>query len=75
MMLSVGDYNVFTSRRISVALARWLGFCQFLRSLQKVRQWSWEVYWLVGGFVSWIAALWAFALIQTKDVVDVLRAC
>lgn len=28
----------------------------------RVRQWSWETYWLVGGFFSWILAPWLVAL-------------
>ena len=38
-----------------------------------VRKWSWETYWLVGGFFSWIICPWVFALIMTNDVFGVLR--
>jgi L-rhamnose-H+ transport protein len=38
-----------------------------------VRKWSWEVYWLVGGFFSWIIAPWLLASIMTNDVIGVLK--
>ncbi len=38
-----------------------------------VKKWSWETYWLVGGFFSWIICPWALALLLTKDVLGVLR--
>ncbi len=37
-----------------------------------VKKWSWETYWLVGGFFSWIICPWVLALIGTKDVIGVL---
>ena len=37
-----------------------------------VRKWSWEVYWLAGGFFSWIIAPWIAALILTKNLFPVL---
>ena len=39
---------------------------------KQVRKWSWEVYWLVGGFFSWIIMPWLLALLLTKDCVGVL---
>jgi len=38
-----------------------------------VRKWSWEVYWLVGGFFSWIIAPWVMASLLTNDLLGVLR--
>jgi L-rhamnose-H+ transport protein len=38
-----------------------------------VRQWSWETYWLVGGFFSWIIAPWLLALLLTRDLIKVLH--
>ena len=38
-----------------------------------VKKWSWETYWLVGGFFSWIICPWVFALTMTNDVFGVLR--
>ena len=37
-----------------------------------VKNWSWEVFWLAGGFFSWIIAPWVAALILTKDLFPVL---
>lgn len=37
-----------------------------------VRYWSWETYWLAGGFFSWIIAPWALALIMTEDFPAIL---
>lgn len=39
-----------------------------------VRKWSWEVYWLCGGFMSWIIAPWVLAFILTKSVVPTIAA-
>jgi L-rhamnose-H+ transport protein len=39
-----------------------------------VKKWSWEVYWLVGGFFSWIIAPWILAFINTNDLVEVIRS-
>ena len=33
-----------------------------------VRKWSWETYWLTGGFFSWIIAPWVLGLIMTRDL-------
>ncbi len=38
-----------------------------------VKKWSWETYWLVGGFFSWIICPWAVALLLCSDVLGVLR--
>jgi len=38
-----------------------------------VKKWSWEVYWMVGGFFSWIICPWVLALLLTNDVVGVLK--
>jgi L-rhamnose-H+ transport protein len=38
-----------------------------------VRKWSWEVYWLVGGFCSWIICPWLLASLMTNDLLGVLR--
>ncbi len=37
-----------------------------------VRHWSWETYWLVGGFFSWIIAPWTLAFILVPDLGGVL---
>jgi L-rhamnose-H+ transport protein len=37
-----------------------------------VKRWSWETYWLVGGFFSWIIAPWILGLFLTRDLFQVL---
>ncbi len=37
-----------------------------------VRHWSWETYWLVGGFFSWIIVPWTMALIIVPDLGAIL---
>jgi len=37
-----------------------------------VRHWSWETYWLVGGFFSWIIVPWTMALILVPDLGAIL---
>ncbi|NLE36918.1 MAG: L-rhamnose/proton symporter RhaT [Pirellulaceae bacterium] len=39
----------------------------------RVKNWSWETYWLVGGVFSWIVAPWVLALIITPDLFGVLH--
>ena len=53
----------------------WLGGLasgSFYVPYKGVKKWSWETYWLVGGFFSWIICPWTFALCMTNDVVGVL---
>ncbi len=53
----------------------WLGglaAASFYVPYRGVKRWSWETYWLVGGFFSWIVAPWAFGLGMTHDLVGVL---
>jgi L-rhamnose-H+ transport protein len=38
-----------------------------------VKSWSWETYWLVGGFFSWIIAPWLLALLMTRSVAQVIQ--
>jgi L-rhamnose-H+ transport protein len=38
-----------------------------------VKKWSWETYWLVGGFFSWIICPWLFAYFMTDDLISVLK--
>jgi len=55
----------------------WLGGLasgSFYVPFRGVRRWSWETYWLVGGFFSWIIAPWVLALLLTKDVPGVLSS-
>jgi glucose uptake protein GlcU len=54
----------------------WLGgFASgsFYVPFRGVKRWSWETAWLVAGVFSWILAPWFFALLNTTDVVTVLK--
>jgi L-rhamnose-H+ transport protein len=54
----------------------WLGGLasgSFYVPYKGVRKWAWEVYWLVGGFFSWIIAPWILASLLTNDLFGVLR--
>jgi L-rhamnose-H+ transport protein len=57
-------------------LLHWLGglaSASFYVPYRKVRGWSWETYWLVGGVMSWIIAPWVLAGLLTNDLLAVLR--
>ena len=54
----------------------WLGGLasgSFYVPYRGVKKWSWETYWLVGGFFSWIICPWAFAYFMTNDLFGVLH--
>jgi len=54
----------------------WLGGLasgSFYVPFRGVKRWSWETYWLVGGFFSWIIAPWALGLYMTSDLPGVLH--
>ena len=54
----------------------WLGGLasgSFYVPFRKVKRWSWETYWLVGGFFSWIIAPWLLGSLMTSDLLGVLR--
>src|SRR5215510_11432024 len=56
-------------------LLHWLGGLaagSFYVPYRRVKGWAWEVYWLTGGFFSWILAPWIIALFLTKDLLGVL---
>jgi L-rhamnose-H+ transport protein len=50
-----------------------LAAASFYIPYKRVRGWSWETYWLAGGFFSWIIAPWMIALIFVPDTVTILR--
>jgi hypothetical protein len=53
----------------------WLGGLasgSFYVPYKGVKKWSWETYWLVGGFFSWIICPWFFAYFMTSDLFGVL---
>jgi L-rhamnose-H+ transport protein len=54
----------------------WLGGLasgSFYVPYRGVKKWSWETYWLVGGFFSWIVCPWTAASLMTHDLPGVLR--
>jgi L-rhamnose-H+ transport protein len=54
----------------------WLGGLasgSFVVPYRFVRRWSWETYWLAGGFFSWIIMPWLMASLNTNDLLGVLR--
>jgi len=54
----------------------WLGGLasgSFYVPYKGVKKWSWETYWLVGGFFSWIICPWLLASFMTKDLWGVLH--
>ena len=54
----------------------WLGGLasgSFYVPYKGVKKWSWEVYWLVGGFFSWIIMPWLMASLLTHDLFGVLH--
>ena len=54
----------------------WLGGLaagSFYVPYRGVKKWSWETYWVVGGFFSWILCPWLLASILTRDLGGVLK--
>lgn len=54
----------------------WLGGLasgSFYVPYKGVKKWSWETYWLVGGFFSWIICPWLLASTMTNDLIGVLK--
>ena len=54
----------------------WLGglsSASFYVPYKRIRGWSWEIFWLVGGVFSWALAPWVFAAIQTESLLEVLQ--
>ncbi len=54
----------------------WLGGLasgSFYVPYKGVKKWAWEVYWLVGGFFSWIICPWILASLMTNDLLGVLK--
>lgn len=55
----------------------WLGgaaAASFYIPFRRVKNWSWETYWLVGGGFSWILAPWTLALLLVPEVWSALTA-
>jgi L-rhamnose-H+ transport protein len=49
-----------------------LAAASFYIPYKRVRSWSWETYWLVGGVFSWIVAPWAFSLAILPQTMQIL---
>jgi L-rhamnose-H+ transport protein len=45
----------------------------FYLPYKKIKGWSWESYWLVGGLISWIAAPWIMGSLTVHNLVGVLK--
>ena len=45
----------------------------FYLPYKKVRSWSWETYWLVGGIASWLLAPWIAAVLTVPDFMSIVR--
>lgn len=55
----------------------WLGgfaSASFYVPYKRIKLWSWEVFWLVGGIFSWLIAPWVFASLRTQDLLGVLSS-
>jgi L-rhamnose-H+ transport protein len=53
----------------------WLGglaSASFYVPYKRIRLWSWEIFWLVGGLFSWAIAPWLFAALKTESLLFVL---
>ena len=58
-------------------LFHWLGglsSASFYVPYKRIRGWSWEIFWIVGGLFSWVVAPWLFATVQTHDLLRVLTS-
>lgn len=51
-----------------------LAAASFYIPYKKVKAWSWETYWLAGGFFSWIIAPWLLAMIILPQTPQILAA-
>ena len=52
-------------------LFHWIGglaAASFYIPYRRVRRWSWETYWLVGGVFSWILMPWLMAALLVPDL-------
>ena len=45
----------------------------FYIPFKKVRNWAWESYWLVNGFMSWIIMPWIIAFVTVPGLLTILR--
>ena len=45
----------------------------FYMPFKAVRGWAWEVYWIIGGFFSWIIVPWLLGFLMVPDLLPLLR--
>jgi L-rhamnose-H+ transport protein len=50
-----------------------LAAASFYIPYKRVKGWSWEVYWILGGVFSWIVAPWVVSLTILPETLDILR--
>ena len=50
-----------------------LAAASFYIPYKRVKGWSWEIYWILGGVFSWIVAPWAVSLAILPQTLDILR--
>jgi L-rhamnose-H+ transport protein len=70
-MSSTGALGAFISTVGIGVIYHWIGglaSASFYIPYRGVKKWSWETYWLVGGFFSWIIAPMALASILVPDL-------
>ncbi|AFN73319.1 L-rhamnose/H+ symporter [Melioribacter roseus P3M-2] len=60
---------------MSIILIAFGSICaaSFYVPIKKIKEWSWESYWIVQGVVSWILAPWIFAYFTVPNLLDVLK--
>ncbi len=51
-----------------------LAAASFYIPFKKVRNWSWESYWLIGGVFSWLITPWIVALLTVPNLLEVLSS-
>ena len=51
-----------------------LAAASFYLPYKGVRRWSWECYWILGGFFSWIIAPWIVASLTVPNLLDALSS-
>jgi len=70
-----GTRNV-TANPFTGVVYHWIGglaAASFYIPYKAVKKWSWETYWLVGGFFSWIVGPMLFAAILVPHLAGILR--
>ena len=69
-------FNHMTPNPLLGVIFHWLGGLasgSFYVPYRGVKRWSWETYWLIGGFFSWIIAPVTLGMLLTNDLPTVLR--